>query len=203
VPVRIADWIVVAPALTPIASLRPWKLTTRAAAVIGDLMATLPTSHFVRIGDVVVHRTATIEPGAIVKGPAVVGPRSFVAATAYLRGGCWLEAGCTVGPGVELKSSFVFADTTIAHLGFVGDSVIGARVNLEAGAVICNRRNERGGGAIVVRLGADLHPTGVEKFGALVGDDCRIGAHAVLAPGTLLAPGSVVPRGAVVDQESA
>jgi acetyltransferase-like isoleucine patch superfamily enzyme len=38
------------------------------------------------------------------------------------------------------------------------------------------------------------------KFGALIGDHCRIGANAVLSPGTILKPGTVVPRLALVDQ---
>jgi acetyltransferase-like isoleucine patch superfamily enzyme len=42
----------------------------------------------------------------------------------------------------------------------------------------------------------------VSKFGALIGDHCRIGANAVLAPGALLAPGTVVGRTQLVDQES-
>jgi acetyltransferase-like isoleucine patch superfamily enzyme len=42
--------------------------------------------------------------------------------------------------------------------------------------------------------------TGLVKFGAVVGDRCRIGANAVTSPGTLLPPGTVVPRLALVDQ---
>jgi UDP-N-acetylglucosamine diphosphorylase / glucose-1-phosphate thymidylyltransferase / UDP-N-acetylgalactosamine diphosphorylase / glucosamine-1-phosphate N-acetyltransferase / galactosamine-1-phosphate N-acetyltransferase len=50
---------------------------------------------------------------------------SFIAAGAYVRGGCWLEANCVLGPGAELKSSFVFAGTKLAHFNFVGDSILG------------------------------------------------------------------------------
>eukprot|EP01032_Pedospumella_encystans_P034388 gene34388-38873_t len=130
-------------------------------------------------GDVAVHRSATVEPGAVLKGPLVVGPGCFIAAGAYLRGGNWLDARCSIGPGAELKSSFVFAGTALAHFNFVGDSVLGAGVNLEAGSIVCNHRNERAAKEILVR-GADgaLRPTGCEKFGALVGDGARIGANA-------------------------
>lgn len=108
---------------------------------------------------------------------------------------------CCIGPGAELKSSFVFANTHLAHFNFVGDSVLGAGVNLEAGSIICNHRNERPGHELRVRLGTGLHLLGQSKFGALVGDGAQLGANAVLAPGTLLLPGAVVPRGALCDQE--
>ncbi|MBX2835282.1 MAG: hypothetical protein KTR35_00425 [Gammaproteobacteria bacterium] len=42
--------------------------------------------------------------------------------------------------------------------------------------------------------------TGTLKFGALIGDGCRIGANAVLAPGTILETDTVIPRLALVDQ---
>ena len=52
-----------------------------------------------------------------------------------------------------------------------------------------------------MRLGATLHGTGCDKFGALIGDASRIGANAVLAPGALLVPGCVVRRATLCDQE--
>lgn len=76
-------------------------------------------------------------------------------------------------------------------------------MNLEAGSIVANYRNERADKEIRIRRGGTLHGTGVEKFGALIGDRVRIGANAVIAPGALLLPGQVVPRLALVDQEAA
>lgn len=64
---------------------------------------------------------------------------------------------------------------------------VGVRVNVEAGAVVCNFRNEDAGSPRM-------------KFGALVGDDSRIGANAVLAPGTILIRRTIVARLTLVDQ---
>jgi bifunctional N-acetylglucosamine-1-phosphate-uridyltransferase/glucosamine-1-phosphate-acetyltransferase GlmU-like protein len=130
----------------------------------------------------------------------VVGPGCFVAAGAYVRGGCWLEADCILGPGAELKSSFVFAGSKLAHFNFVGDSVLGEGVNLEAGSIIANYRNELADKRVHVLVDGRAVDTGVEKFGAVVGDRVRIGANAVIAPGALLPEGTVVPRLALVDQ---
>jgi bifunctional N-acetylglucosamine-1-phosphate-uridyltransferase/glucosamine-1-phosphate-acetyltransferase GlmU-like protein len=90
----------------------------------------------------------------------------------------------------------------LAHFNFVGDSILGADVNLEAGSIICNYRNERADKEILVRIGKALRKTGCQKFGAVVGDHSRIGANAVVAPGALLAAGSVVPRASLRDQEA-
>lgn len=181
--------------------LLPWELTAQSSGVVRALLAELPVHDFVLSDEVAIHRTAVVEPGAVLKGPLILGAGCFVAAGAYLRGGNWVAENCIIGPGAELKSSFVFAGTKLAHFNFVGDSVLGENVNLEAGSIICNFRNEREEKEVFVRLASGLHRTGVEKFGALVGDNSRIGANAVVAPGALLLPGTVVRRTELFDQE--
>lgn len=188
---------------SPLAAHRaatPWWLTTHAESVVRALLPQLGDDYAID-GEIAIHQTATLEAGATLKGPLVIGPRNFIASGAYLRGGCWLDADVIIGPGAELKTSFVFAGSKLAHFNFVGDSVLGARVNLEAGSIVCNYRNERADKQIRVRVDGALHDTGVIKFGALIGDDGRVGANAVLAPGVLLAPGGVVTRTALIDQE--
>ena len=100
------------------------------------------------------------------------------------------------------KSSFVFRGSKLAHFNFVGDSILGCEVNLEAGAIIANYRNEQDNPAISFTHKGQLIDTGVIKFGALVGDRTRIGANAVIAPGAILAPATIVGRLALVDQRA-
>jgi UDP-N-acetylglucosamine diphosphorylase / glucose-1-phosphate thymidylyltransferase / UDP-N-acetylgalactosamine diphosphorylase / glucosamine-1-phosphate N-acetyltransferase / galactosamine-1-phosphate N-acetyltransferase len=176
-----------------------WLLTRDAEAVVRSLAEACGDA-FDIVGETAIHRTAVIEPGATLKGPCVIGAGCFVAASALLRGGCWLDENSIIGPGCELKSTFIFAGSRLAHLNFVGDSVIGADVNIEAGAVIANYRNERSDKRIVIRAPDGDIDTGVDKFGALVGDGSRIGANAVIAPGAILAPRSIIPRLGLVDQ---
>jgi UDP-N-acetylglucosamine diphosphorylase / glucose-1-phosphate thymidylyltransferase / UDP-N-acetylgalactosamine diphosphorylase / glucosamine-1-phosphate N-acetyltransferase / galactosamine-1-phosphate N-acetyltransferase len=183
-------------------TLEPWELTAHSDPIVRQLLAELPAREFTVTGEVAVHRSATVESGAILKPPLIIGPSCFVAAGAYLRGGNWVAENCIFGPGSELKSSFVFAGTKLAHFNFVGDSVLGTGVNLEAGSIICNYRNEREAKEVLVRVGGALRGTGQEKFGALVGDGARIGANAVLAPGAILLPGAIVRRTALCDQEA-
>jgi UDP-N-acetylglucosamine diphosphorylase / glucose-1-phosphate thymidylyltransferase / UDP-N-acetylgalactosamine diphosphorylase / glucosamine-1-phosphate N-acetyltransferase / galactosamine-1-phosphate N-acetyltransferase len=202
--VRIGDFIASLQA-SPMAALRrsaPWELTAQSEAIVRRWLHGLAAAEYRITDEVAVHASATVETGAVLKGPLIIGPGCFVASGAYLRGGNWVAKGCTFGPGVELKSCFVFSGTKLAHFNFVGDSILGADVNLEAGSIVCNYRNERADKEILVRLGADLHRTGCDKFGALVGDHCRVGANAILAPGALMKPGSVVCRGALRDDEA-
>ncbi|MBV8619962.1 MAG: LpxA family transferase [Curvibacter sp.] len=202
VPLSLQDFLasVDASPLKAWSASPPWELTRNSEQVVRQLLQQLPEG-FELVDDIAVHRTAKVEAGAILKGPVIVGARNLIAAGAYLRGGCWLDHDCVVGPGSELKSSFVFASTKLAHFNFVGDSLLGEAVNLEAGAVICNYRNERPDAGIRVRIDGLLHTVGAVKFGALVGDGSRLGANSVLAPGTLLRRGSVVGRTALCDQE--
>jgi len=186
-------------ALGESANCAPWELTGRATGIIDQLLSR-PDPNYIVSGNIAIHRTSIVESGAIIKGPAMIGPGCYIAAGAYLRGGCWLEATCTIGPGAELKSSFVFSGSKLAHFNFVGDSILGREVNLEAGSIIANYRNERVNPAISFVHNGQLIETGVVKFGALVGDRTKIGANAVVAPGAILAPATIVSRLALVDQ---
>lgn len=199
-PVNLHDFIPSA-AEGPFASLlamAPWEITARAKAIVSR--ATGGLSGYDVVDGVAIHRRATVEKGAVIKGPAIIGPDSFVAATAYLRDGVFLDDGCIVGPACELKSVFMLKGAKAAHLSFIGDSILGAGANIEAGAMIANYRNERAEKRIRILLGDAAIDTGVEKFGALIGDRARIGANAVIAPGALIPAGAVVPRLALVDQ---
>jgi UDP-N-acetylglucosamine diphosphorylase / glucose-1-phosphate thymidylyltransferase / UDP-N-acetylgalactosamine diphosphorylase / glucosamine-1-phosphate N-acetyltransferase / galactosamine-1-phosphate N-acetyltransferase len=183
------------------ADAAPWALTASIEARVREAIATLDAGDWQVQGDVAIHRGASVEEGAQLKGPVVVGRACFVSASALLRGGVWLSERCAVGPACEIKSSWLGAGSRLAHLSFIGNSVIGRNVNFEAGSIVANHRNERDDKRIRVRIDGVLHTLAVTKFGAMVGDGARIGANAVLAPGTLLATNSVVPRLGLIDQE--
>jgi NDP-sugar pyrophosphorylase family protein len=177
----------------------PWAVTAALEVILARWMRDAPPEYTVSEG-IARHHTARIEDGAVLKPPVVLFPHAFVAAHAYLRGGVLLGEGCIVGPSVEIKTCAMFARSKVAHLSFVGDSILGEDVNCEAGCMIANYRNEHDDKRIRIRMGEHVVDTGVDKFGALVGDGVRIGANAVLAPGTILNPGTIVPRLALIDQ---
>lgn len=63
-----------------------------------------------------------------------------------------------------------------------------------------NHFNERVDKKISVAFNSTIIDTGTEKFGALVGDNTKVGANAVLSPGTLLKPGTIVKRLELIEQ---
>jgi NDP-sugar pyrophosphorylase family protein len=201
--IRVADFIATwSTSLFGGISQAPWVVTQAAEKNITAAMSRLDRE-YTQTNGIATHASATIEIGAIVKAPAIIGPRAFIAATAYLRGGVFLDEDCIIGPACEIKSTFLFAGSKIAHLSFVGDSLIGAGVNVEAGAIIANYRNEMDVKQIrIMREGAVID-TGVDKFGALIGDGVRIGANAAIAPGAIFEPGARIPRLAHIDQHPA
>ncbi len=178
----------------------PWNFTRRLAAIIYARLTRLNGHEYdVRDGSAI-HRSAILKSGAIIEPPAIIGENCFIGSNACLRGGVFLAEGVVIGMGCEIKTSVVMALSAIAHFNFVGDSLIGARVNMEAGAVVANHYNERKEKNIYINYQGRSFATGAIKFGALIGDDVKIGANAVLSPGTILPQGTIVKRLELVDQ---
>jgi len=177
----------------------PWLATSASTKLVAAAIRGLSADFRIE-GDVAIHRFAEVEPGAVIKGPAIVGASSLVASGSYLRGGVYVDESCIVGPGCELKATFMLRASKVAHLSFVGDSILGTDVNVEAGAIVANHRNELTDKRIRFVWRGTIVDTGSDRFGALIGDGSRIGANAVIAPGAVLEPRSRVARLGHIDQ---
>jgi NDP-sugar pyrophosphorylase family protein len=128
---------------------------------------------------------ARVEPGAYVRGPAYIGPNAVVRHGAYLRENCVLLAGAVLGHASEMKNSVLLPGAKAPHFAYVGDSILGSRVNLGAGTKLSNA-TITGTSSILVTIEDVEHDTGLRKIGAILGDDTQIGCNAVLNPGTFL-----------------
>ncbi|HXR80136.1 MAG TPA: DapH/DapD/GlmU-related protein [Saprospiraceae bacterium] len=177
----------------------PWNIVAAVQNTIQQKIKSL-SSDFKIKQDVAIHKKAQIEENVTLKGPIIVSNGCFIGAHAYMRGGVYLGEKSIVGPGCEVKSSLIMSGSALAHFNFVGDSLIGSYVNMEAGSIIANHYNERLDKTIYVMLNKKKMKIDVTKFGALVGDHSKIGANAVLSPGTILLPESVVKRLELVEQ---
>lgn len=177
----------------------PWNITQKIEEIILEKLNRCG-SDFDLNGNIAVHKTAKIEEGVILKGPLIISENCFIAAHAYLRAGVFCDRNVTIGPGCEVKSTIILEKSTLAHFNFAGDSVIGSNVNLEAGSILANYHNDRDNKEIYILFNGKPAPTGSHKFGALIGDHSKIGANAVLSPGTILKPKSIVSRLALVNQ---
>ncbi len=180
----------------------PWEITPSLSSIITKKILELNSEDYAVNNGMAIHKTAVIENGAVLKEPLIISQNCFVASHAYLRGGVFLDEGVRIGPGSEIKSSIIGHHAAMAHFNFIGDSIIGAYVNFEAGALIANHYNERPDKTIWAQVNGISTNTGSIKFGALVGDNSKIGANAVLSPGTILSSGSVVKRLELIEQNN-
>ncbi len=179
--------------------IQPWNMVRDLPGILDEMMKGLDNDYIIKDG-IAIHKTAVIEKGVTLKGPVIISAGCFIGANAYIRGPVFIDTNVKIGPGCEIKQSIIFPDTAIAHFNYIGDSLIGSHVNFEAGSIAANHYNERSDKIISVRYNGNIINTGCSKFGALVGDRSKIGANAVLSPGSILVKDSVVGRLQLVDQ---
>jgi bifunctional N-acetylglucosamine-1-phosphate-uridyltransferase/glucosamine-1-phosphate-acetyltransferase GlmU-like protein len=165
----------------------PWALL---GEPLDDVLARLPSSAIaVRLlpevhlaGDrIVICRGARIHPGVVLEGPLYVGPDVEIRPGAYVRGGVWIGDGCVVGASTEIKRAILLPGARAPHLNYVGDSILGAGVNLGAGTILSNFRHD----GREVRIGSGI-ASGRRKLGAVLGDGVLTGCNCVLHPGVVV-----------------
>ena len=110
-------------------------MTSSLEDILYGIISTLGDD-FIIDGGVAIHRSATIAHNVTIKAPAIICGNCFVGANSYLRGGVFLAPGVKVGISCEIKTSVILEGSAVAHFNFIGDSVVGPDVNVEAGAII-------------------------------------------------------------------
>lgn len=124
-----------------------------------------------------------VEPGAYIKGPCLIGKNCVVRHGAYIRGNFIAGDGCVIGHDTEVKNTVFLQGTLAGHFAYVGDSILGNKVNLGAGTKCANLKLNHG--TIKIRLQDQKMDTGMRKFGAIIGDGSQLGCNTVTNPGTL------------------
>ncbi len=144
---------------------------------------TLPADYAEIKEGVWVHRTATVAPTAYIGAPAIVCRGAEIRHCAFIRGSAIVGEGCVVGNSTEIKNSVLFDGVQVPHYNYVGDSILGYRSHLGAGAITSNVKSDR----TPVAVGREERlETGLKKLGAIVGDYAEIGCNCVLNPGTVI-----------------
>jgi len=174
----------------------PWALL---GEPLDEILDALPSSSIeVRLGpdihlsgdQIAIGRGSRIHPGAAIEGPVWIGRDVEVRPGAYIRGGVWIGDGCVVGASSELKRAILLPHAKAPHLNYVGDSILGADVNLGAGTILSNFRHD----GREVRIGAE-QPSGRRKLGAVLGDGVMTGCNCVLHPGVVVGRGTQIYPG--------
>lgn len=163
----------------------PWQALKGLNEYIISLGEGLDKEEYDRYGcNVWIHKNTVIYPTAFVKGPCIIGEGSEVRHSAFIRGSAIIGKGCTVGNSTEIKNSILFDGVQVPHYNYVGDSILGYKAHLGAGAVISNVKSDKS--QVCAFVGTDKVATGLKKFGAIVGDNVEIGCGSVICPGTVI-----------------
>jgi bifunctional UDP-N-acetylglucosamine pyrophosphorylase/glucosamine-1-phosphate N-acetyltransferase len=142
----------------------------------------------VRVGPNCVLRNVTVDADTEILAyslidAATIGKRCRIGPFSRMRPGVTLGDGVHLGNFVEVKASRIGAGSKANHLSYIGDSDVGARVNVGAGTITCNYD------------GAAKHRTVIE-------DDCFIGSDATLVAPVTIAKGSYIGAGSTISKNT-
>ena len=85
---------------------------------------------------------------------------------------------------MELKNVILFDNVQVPHFNYAGDSILGYKSHMGAGAVTSNVKSDQT--LIAVKNGEERFETGLKKMGAMLGDYVEVGCNSVLNPGTVV-----------------
>ncbi|WOC31953.1 MULTISPECIES: acyltransferase [Caproicibacterium] len=166
----------------------PWEALSEIRAFLLQLGPTLSKEVYEQRGaDIWIAKSAKIYPNNYIAGPCIIGPETEVRPGAFIRGCALVGAGCVVGNSTELKNVILFDNVQVPHYNYVGDSILGYKSHMGAGSITSNVKSDKK--LVVVHADEDL-PTGLKKFGAMLGDHVEVGCNSVLNPGTVVGRGS-------------
>lgn len=161
----------------------PWELILQIKDYICELFKhKMPGYSFIS-ENVLVGENVKIYPGATIEGPAIIGSGTEIRPGAFIRGSVIIGERCVIGNSSELKNSILLDGVQVPHYNYVGDSVLGNRAHMGAGAICSNLKAD--GKNVIIRAERD-YETGLRKIGAFLGDGADIGCGCVLNPGTVV-----------------
>ena len=168
----------------------PWEVLVEIKDFIFQYAKNLPDD-FERIEEFVwVGKGTTISKNVLIKGPAIIGYNCEIRHSAYIRENVIIGNDVVVGNSTEIKNSILFNKAQVPHYNYVGDSILGYKAHLGAGAITSNLKSD--GTLVKVKHGTDIIETGLRKFGAIVSDFSEVGCNSVLNPGTIIGKDSIV-----------
>lgn len=161
----------------------PWQALSGISNLIISVGEKLGGDYTLIAPEVWVHRTAKIAPSAHIGAPAIIGANTEVRHCAFIRGSALVGENCVVGNSCELKNVILFDGVQVPHFNYVGDSILGYKAHMGAGAITSNVKSDKT--PVVIHGERDI-PTGLKKVGAFLGDFVEVGCNSVLNPGTVI-----------------
>lgn len=184
----------------------PWDALSGIKSLIIELGKNLNKDEYNEISPCIwVHKTATVSPTASLGSPCIIGAGTEIRHCAFIRESALVGDNCVVGNSTELKNVILFDGVQVPHYNYVGDSILGYKSHMGAGAITSNVKSDQS--LVTVNDGGKKFETGLKKFGSVLGDYVEVGCNSVLNPGTVIGKNSniyplscvrgVVPSGSI------
>ena len=158
---------------------------------ITSLGSSLSAERFERYSeDIWIAKSATIDSSAKIIGPCIIDERAEIRHSAFIRGSAIIGKEAVIGNSTEVKNALIFDGAHIPHFNYVGDSILGYRAHLGAGAITSNVKSDKS--RVFVDYGNGRLDSGLYKLGAILGDGVEVGCNSVLNPGTVICRYSTV-----------
>ena len=163
----------------------PWQVLPYIKKFIIEYGEKLSLDEYDKIGEYIwISKTAKVAESASLTGPLIICDNAEIRHCAFIRGSAIIGENCVVGNSTEIKNAILFNNVQVPHYNYIGDSILGYKAHLGAGAITSNVKSDKS--LIVVRAGFHRFDTGLKKFGAIVGDNCEVGCNSVLNPGSVI-----------------
>lgn len=133
-----------------------------------------------RIVDSVIDDQTSVQFSQIVE--THLGPGNNVGPYAYTRPGTETAANVKIGDFVEIKNSQIGNKTKVPHLSYIGDSQVGAGVNIGCGTITCNY-------------------DGVHKHATVIKDNVFVGSNTNLVAPVTVGEGATIGAGSTITKE--
>lgn len=163
----------------------PWQVLAKIKEFILETGKNLDKENFTEVyPEVWIAKSAKVSPTAHISSPCIIDENAEIRHCAFIRESVIVGKNCVVGNSTEMKNSVIFDNVQIPHFNYVGDSVLGYKAHLGAGAVTSNVKSDKT--LVTIKNGGEKIETGLKKFGAMVGDFTEVGCNSVLCPGTVI-----------------
>ena len=165
----------------------PWEVLPKIGEYILELGKKLPKEEYNEIEENVwVHKTATIAKTAYIKGPVIICEGAEIRHCAFIRGNAVVGKNAVVVNSTELKNVILFDYVQVPHYNYVGDSILGYKSHMGAGAITSNVKSDKKLVVVKNYKTNEVIETNLKKVGAMIGDNVEVGCGSVLNPGTVI-----------------
>ncbi|MFH1959172.1 MAG: hypothetical protein ABIJ22_02485, partial [Patescibacteria group bacterium] len=147
-------------------------------------------------GQVFITENVKVEAGAVIKGPAYIGPNTIIGNHALIRQSM-IERDVIVGFGSEVTRSYI-GPKCMLHHNFIGDSVLEAEVNPSFGTVTTNWRLDKK--TVQLKTLTANVKTNKEKLGAILAKRVFCGVNCSFMPGVTVGADARIYPHLVINQ---